>query len=155
MSAAARSLVSLVSFLAVTFAAAAIGAQFMPGPWYESLAKPSFNPPNWIFAPVWSALYVMMAIAVWLVWCRVKAFGLPIALWLLQLGLNAIWSWLFFGLERPDLAAMEIVVLLAAILVTIVTFFRVSRPAGYLLVPYAAWVSFAAILNFTLWRLNA
>jgi translocator protein len=150
-----RVLPSLIAFMVATFAVAAFGAQFTPGPWYESLAKPSFNPPNWIFAPVWSVLYVMMAIAAWLVWCRLRAFGRPIILWCVQLGLNAIWSWLFFGLERPDFAAMEIIVLLAAILLTAFSFFRISRPAGYLLVPYAAWVSFAAVLNFTLWRLNA
>lgn len=150
-----RALPSLIVFLAVTFAAAAFGAQFTPGDWYGSLAKPAWNPPNWIFAPVWSLLYAMMGIAAWLVWWRVQSLGLPIFLWFAQLVLNATWSWLFFGLERPDLAALEILFLLVAIVVTAVTFFRESRVAGTLLVPYAAWVSFAAFLNFTLWRLNS
>lgn len=149
-----RSLPSLIIFLAVTVAAAAFGAQFTPGPWYEALAKPAWNPPNWVFAPVWSVLYAMMAVAAWLVWCRVGQLGWPIVLWLVQLALNAVWSWLFFGLERLDLAALEIVFLLGSIVATTVVFFRVSLVAGSLLVPYGVWVAFAAFLNFSLWRLN-
>jgi len=155
MSTRRLSLPSLIAFLAVTIAAAAFGAQFTPGPWYESLAKPAWNPPNWLFAPVWSVLYAMMAVSAWLVWCRVRTLGWPLMLWFLQLGLNAAWSWLFFGLERPDLSALEIVFLLGVIIATLVAFFRIDRLAGWLLAPYAAWVTFAAALNISLWRLNA
>ncbi len=150
-----RALPSLIVFLAVTFAVAAFGAQFTPGPWYESLVKPAWNPPNWIFAPVWSVLYAMMGIAAWLVWWQVRSLGLPMFLWFGQLVLNAMWSWLFFGLERLDLAALEIVFLLSAIVATTIAFFRVHWPAGTLLIPYAAWVSFATVLNFAIWRLNS
>jgi benzodiazapine receptor len=150
-----RSLPSLIGFLAVTLAVAAFGAQFTPGPWYEALAKPAWNPPNWVFAPVWSVLYAMMGVAAWLVWCRAGQFGWPIVLWFCQLALNAAWSWLFFGLERPGLAALEIVLLLAAIVATTVAFFRVRLLAGSLLVPYGAWVAFAAVLNVSIWRLNS
>jgi len=154
MPASTRSLLYLILFLALAFAAAAVGAQFTPGAWYESLDKPPWNPPNWVFAPVWSVLYAMMAVAAWLVWRRLQALGWPIILWLAQLALNSMWSWLFFGLQRPGLAALEIVVLLAAIIATVFAFFRTHRPAGLLLVPYAAWVSFAAVLNVSIWRLN-
>ena len=145
-----RSHLSLVSFLVVTFAAAAIGTQFTPGPWYESLEKPLWNPPNWIFAPVWSIFYAMMAVAAWLVWRRLRTLGWPINLWLAQLGLNSMWSWFFFGLQRPGLAALEIIVLLATILTTVFAFFQTHRPAGLLLVPYAAWVTFASVLNLSI-----
>ena len=139
------------------FAAAAVGSQFMPGAWYAALAKPSWNPPNWIFGPVWSMLYVLMAVAAWLVWQRGgwAKQAAPLRLFLLQLALNATWSWLFFGRQRPDLAFYEILTLWAAILATLDRFWRVRPLAGALLIPYLAWVSFAAVLNFTLWRLNA
>ncbi len=143
----------LVVFLVLTFAAAGVGAQFGPSPWFEALRKPAWNPPNWVFAPVWTALYAMMAVAAWLVW-RTGARA-PLACWLVQLALNAAWSWLFFGLERPDLAFVDIVVLWLAIAATLVTFAPVSRPAALLLAPYLAWVTFATVLNGTIWRLNA
>ena len=142
-------------FLAVTFAVAAIGAQFMPGPWYTALAKPAWTPPGWLFGPVWTVLYVMIAISAWLVWQRQPRVSPALALWVAQLALNGIWSWLFFGLERPGLAAIDIVVLLAAIIATALAFARESRPAALLLVPYALWVSFATALNLAIWRLNA
>ncbi len=149
-----RSTLYLIFFLTLTLAAAAVGAQFMPGAWYEDLNKPPWNPPNWVFSPVWSILYVTIAISAWLVWRRLQVLGWPIILWLTQLGLNSMWSWLFFGLQRPGLAALEIVVLLAAIIATVIAFFRTYRPAGLLLIPYAAWVSFAVVLNVSIWRLN-
>jgi len=155
MTVSGRTLPSLIAFLAATFLVAALGAQFTPGEWYASLVKPAFNPPNWIFAPVWSVLYAMMAVAAWLVWCETQTLGRPIILWFVQLVLNATWSWLFFGLERPDLAAVEILVLLGVILALAAAFFRIHRLAGWLLVPYIAWVSFASVLNIALWRLNA
>ena len=151
---APRAWLGLVVWLAVCFGAAAIGSQFMPGPWYEALAKPSWNPPNWIFGPVWTVLYGMMAVAAWLVWRR-HGFAGALALFVLQLGLNVVWSWLFFGLESPGLAVVDIAALWLAILATILAFRKLSPPAAALLVPYLMWVSFAAALNFTIWRLNA
>lgn len=151
-----RSLLALTGWLALCFGAAAFGAQFTPGAWYAGLTKPSWNPPNWIFGPVWSALYTMMATAAWLVWRRAgwRIGTLPLTLFLLQLLLNALWSWLFFGRQNPALALLEIAALWLAILATLISFRRISPLAAGLLAPYLAWVSFAAVLNFTLWRLN-
>lgn len=155
MPVSSREIVGLGAFLAATFAAAGIGAQFVPGVWYERLDKPLWTPPDWVFAPVWSVLYLMIAIAAWLVWRRLSALGWPAIIWLTQLVLNTMWSWLFFGLQRPGLAALEIVVLFAAILVTAYTFIRIHLLAGVLLVPYLIWVAFAALLNVSIWRLNS
>ena len=150
-----REILRLMVFLALTFGAAAFGAQFMPGPWYAELAKPVWTPPNWIFGPVWSVLYFTIAVSAWLVWRTQPRFGVPLGLWSAQLGLNTLWSWLFFGLERPDLAAVDIVVLLVAICATAYAFARVSRLAALALLPYALWVGFATALNVAIWRLNA
>jgi tryptophan-rich sensory protein len=128
----------------------------MPGAWYASLAKPSWNPPNAIFGPVWSVLYVLMGVAAWLVW-RKAGFsnaGAALILFVVQLVLNALWSYLFFGLHRPDMAFLDIVALWVVILVVAALFWRVDRIAGGLMVPYVAWVTFASYLNFVLWRLN-
>lgn len=148
---------ALLVFVLLSFAAAAFGSQFTPGEWYAALDKPPFNPPSWVFGPVWSLLYLMMAVAAWLVWLRrdTRPVTLALVVWLLQLVLNAIWSWLFFGLERLDLALYEMSALWLGILVCLVLFMRVRRAAGWLLVPYLAWVSFAWVLNFSLLRLNA
>lgn len=129
----------------------------MPGEWYATLRKPSWNPPAWVFGPVWTALYTMMAVAAWLVWRRGgwAAQRRPLALFLVQLALNAGWTPLFFGLKSPGLALAEIGLLWLAIVGTLIAFARVSRAAAWLLAPYLAWVSFAAALNFALWRLNA
>lgn len=151
-----KSALGLAGFVALCFSAAAFGAQFMPGAWYAALNKPSWNPPNWIFGPVWSVLYTMMAVAAWLVW-RHGGFisnRLPLSLFLTQLLLNALWSWLFFGLKNPALAFGEIVLLWLGIGGTILAFWPRQRTAAWLLVPYLAWVSFASGLNFTLWQLN-
>lgn len=151
-----ESLLALAGWFGVTFGAAWFGAQFSPGEWYAGLDKPSWNPPNWIFGPVWTGLYAMMAISAWLVW-RLGGFRLqawPLVVFLIQLALNAVWSWLFFGLRNPALAFVEIVALWVAIGVTLLLFRRRSPMAAWLLVPYLAWVTFAAVLNFTLWRLN-
>ena len=152
-----RLALALAGWLVVCFSAASLGALFMPGEWYATLKKPAWNPPGWIFGPVWSALYTMMAVAAWLVWKRggFAAQRRPLALFLVQLALNAAWTPLFFGLHRPGLAFAEIVLLWLAIAATLVAFRHVSRPAAWLLAPYLAWVSFAALLNFTLWRLNS
>ena len=151
-----KNTLGLVGWLLVSFSAAWIGSRFMPGAWYASLAKPSWNPPNAIFAPVWSVLYVLMGVAAWLVWRRAGFSGASAALVLffLQLVLNALWSYLFFGLHRPDMAFFDIVALWVVLLVAAVLFWRVDRIAGGLMAPYVVWVTFASYLNFVLWRFN-
>ena len=148
--------IGLVCWLLITFSAAWIGSRYMPGEWYAAIMKPSWNPPNWIFGPVWTLLYILMGISAWLVWKKAGFAGAGPALGLFigQLALNALWSYLFFGMHRIDLALMEIVVLWLAILAIMVLFWRVHVTAGALFIPYLAWVSFASFLNFTLWRLN-
>lgn len=152
----ARQWLGLGGFLLITFAAAAIGSQFMPGEWYARLAKPSWTPPSWLFGPVWTLLYVLMGVAAWLVWKDRGFAGARVALLLygVQLVLNAAWSWLFFGLQRPGLAFAEILLLWSAILATLIAFWRHRKLAGALLVPYLAWVSFATALNWAIWQLN-
>ena len=152
-----KSAFALAGWLALCFGAASLGAVFMPGEWYAALRKPSWNPPGWVFGPVWSALYTMMAVAVWLVWKRggFVAQRRPLALFLAQLFLNAAWTPLFFGLHRPGIALVEIVLLWLAIAATLAAFRPVSRVAVWLLAPYLVWVSFATMLNFALWRLNS
>lgn len=147
----------LAGWLLVVFTAAAVGGMFRPGEWYASLIKPSWNPPNWIFGPVWTLLYVFMALSAWLVWREggFVARRLPLLLFLVQLLFNAAWSPLFFGLRKPGLAFIDIVLLWIALLITAVFFWKARRAAGALLIPYLAWVTFAAALNFTLWRLNS
>ena len=150
----------LVVFLVVCFAAAGIGGAVTTpkiGTWYATLLKPSWNPPSWIFGPVWSALYLCMAVAAWLVW-RQQGFvsaTLPLTLFAVQLILNVLWSCIFFGLEMPGFAFVEVLLLWAAIAATTVTFWQWSMVAGLLFVPYLAWVSFASVLNFAVWRLNS
>jgi tryptophan-rich sensory protein len=147
---------ALGGWLLLCFAAAWPGAWFMPGAWYAALNKPAWNPPGWVFGPVWSALYAAIAVAAWLVWKRggFAAQRRALVPFLVQLALNAAWTPLFFGLQRPGLAFTEILLLLLAIVWTITAFRAVHRAAAVLLLPYLAWVSFAAFLNFTLWRLN-
>ena len=145
-----------IVWLLLTFAAAALGARFLPDEWYRQLAKPTWTPPDAIFAPVWTILYLFMATAAWLVWKRHGVAGavVPLALFLLQLALNAAWSWLFFGRRHPQAAFVDIVVLWAVILATLISFWPLEPLAGILLVPYLAWVSFATALNWTIWRMN-
>ena len=151
-----RSALALAGWLALSFAAAAVGGFFLPGEWYAGLQKPSWNPPNWIFGPVWTALYMIMAIAAWLVWKRGGFAGQRVALsfFLAQLLFNALWSPLFFGLRQPALAFADILLLWLTLLGTVAAFWKVRPLAGVLLVPYLAWVTFASTLNFALWRLN-
>jgi tryptophan-rich sensory protein len=150
------SVVGLFVFIVVCAAAAAMGARFRPGEWYARLRKPSWRPPNWLFAPVWSLLYLMIAVAGWLVWLPggLAASAAPLALWLGQLVLNAAWTPAFFGLRRPDLGLVVIAVLWLAIVATVVAFAAFSTAAALLMLPYLAWVSFATALNFAIWRLN-
>lgn len=151
-----KTVLGLIGWLLLCFAAASGGAVFMPGEWFAGLNKPAWNPPGWLFGPVWSALYTMMAVAAWLVWKRggFAAQRRPLGWFLAQLVLNAVWTPLFFGLHRPGVAFAEILLLWLAIAWTIAAFWRVHRAAAWLLAPYLAWVSFAAVLNGTLWRLN-
>ena len=145
-------------FFLACFLAAGLGSLFTMvslGSWYAGLAKPS-NPPNWIFGPVWTALYAMMAVTGWLVWRRGGSQGRLALRWFaVQLVLNVGWSAVFFGLQLPGLAFIEILVLWVTIAATLVTSWKVSRAAGILFAPYLLWVSFAAVLNFAIWRLNA
>ena len=149
-----RDFLALGTFVLLVAAAAFFGAQFEPGTWYASLRKPPLNPPNWVFGPVWSALYLAIAISGWLVWRAGPGSLAPLSLWAAQLVLNAGWSFLFFGLRRPGVALLDIVALLLVLFLTTSSFFRVGRAAGALLLPYAAWVSFAAYLNAGIWYLN-
>ena len=146
----------LAFWLGVCFAAAWVGARFPPGDWYEGLMKPALTPPGWVFGPVWTLLYTMMGVAAWLVWKQRGFAGAApsLLLFFLQLGLNALWSYLFFGLKNPGLALLDIVALWLAILATLIAFFRHHRTAGQLLLPYLLWVSFAVYLNLQFWRLN-
>ena len=149
----------LALFVIICLGTAALGAAWTNlsvGDWYVTLAKPSWIPPKWVFGPVWTTLYIGMAIAAWLVW-RNKGLGeawLPLLLFGVQLFLNAAWSALFFGMRNPGIAFADIVLLWFAILATIVAFRRVSNLAATLLVPYLAWVSFATALNWSIWRMN-
>jgi benzodiazapine receptor len=126
--------------------------------WYPTIVKPVFNPPNWIFAPVWTLLFVLMGIAAGLVWDKIKeqneAVKKALGFFLIQLVLNAIWSYLFFGLKNPMLALIEIALLWLMIYETYLKFIKINKIAGYLLVPYLAWVAFAGILNASIWWLN-
>ena len=153
----ARTVAGLLGWIAVSLAAGVVGARFGPGEWYASLAKPGWNPPAAVFGPVWTVLYLSMGIAAWMVWRKAGFAGAPVALglFLFQLVLNALWSYLFFGAHRADLALLEIAVLWLAILATTIAFWRISAPAGALLLPYLGWVGFAAALNWQLWRLNS
>ena len=152
----ASSLLVLLGFIAVCFLAALTGAAYRPGDWYERLAKPSWRPPNWLFAPVWTVLYFLIAVSGWLVWREAGFAGaaLPLAIYALQLVLNAAWTPLFFGLHRPDLGFLDIVLVWLSVAATIALFYPIHASAALLLLPYFAWVTFAAALNFAVWRLN-
>ncbi len=154
----ARGGLALGAALLIAFVPALGGVFTGPSAWYEGLAKPSWNPPGWVFGPVWTALYASMGVASWLVWReRGRARAVRAALWVyaVQLVLNAAWSPLFFGLRRPDLAMIDIVLLWVTIVATVVLFWRVRPVAGAVLLPYLAWVTFASGLNFAIWRMNA
>lgn len=149
-------LLALLVLIVLCFAVAALGGLAttpnIPN-WYAGLVKPSWNPPSWVFAPVWSVLYLSMAVAAWLVWRKGDAL-VTMILFAVQLALNAAWSWLFFGMHSTSAALIDIVLLWAAITATMIVFWRRSLVAGLLFVPYLAWVGFAAVLNYGIWRLN-
>jgi len=140
-------------FFGLVFVAASSGAVFKPGDWYDALQKPSWNPPNWVFPVVWTILYIMIAIAGVLVW-RAEGFGVAMMFWGAQLVLNALWSALFFGMRRMDWAFYEVSFLWLCVVGFIVTAWPVSQTAALLFVPYLAWVTTAATLNRTVWRMN-
>jgi tryptophan-rich sensory protein len=148
----------LLVWLAVAFAAAAVGAVATvdAGSFYSQLARPTWAPPGWAFGPVWTVLYLLMAIAAWLVW-REQGAGdrrLALTLFMVQLGANALWSWLFFAWRNGAFAFAEVLVLLALIAATIAVFWRVRRLAGVLLLPYLAWVCLATALTWAVWQGN-
>jgi tryptophan-rich sensory protein len=152
-----RSFVGLVGWFAVTFAAAAVGAaaSIRAAEFYQTLVRPAWAPPAGVFGPVWSVLYTCMAVAVWLVWRERSARrSAALAAYVGQLGLNALWSWLFFGWHQGTWAAVEVIALAAAIVLTILRFRPISRGAALLLAPYLAWVLFASCLTIAVWRLN-
>jgi tryptophan-rich sensory protein len=149
--------VALVAFVLVTLAVGFVAGQVtvpnIPG-WYEHLAKPAFNPPNWVFAPVWTVLYLAMAVAAWRIWRKQGLRNTALALWALQLALNFCWSILFFGAHAILLALVDLCLLWLMILATLIVFWRTDRLAGLLLVPYLGWVSFAGLLNAAILTLN-
>lgn len=144
---------TLVGFILITFCAPLPGMFAPPGDWYAALAKPSWNPPAWLFGPVWTFLYLLMAVAAWLVWKR-HGWCRPLWIYAAQLILNAAWTPIFFGAQEIGWALAAIIALWVAILFTAITFLRAHKAAGWMLLPYLTWVSFATFLNFTLWRLN-
>ncbi|MDP4009173.1 MAG: TspO/MBR family protein [bacterium] len=150
----------LVVAIGASLSAGIIGSVFtapaIPG-WYAGLVRPALNPPSWVFGPVWTTLYVLMGIAAFLVWrngWERKEVRAALEVFGLQLLLNASWSVVFFGLQSPGWALVNIIALWFAIVWTMVLFYTISRPATYLLVPYILWVSFATYLNYALWILN-
>jgi benzodiazapine receptor len=153
-----RKLIGLAGWLALSFAAAALGslAATNAGGFYESLSRPPWAPPSWLFAPMWTLLYLLMGMAAWLVWKegRSNRGRAALTLFIVQLGANALWTWLFFAWRIGAAAFAEAVVLWILIACTLVAFWRIRPLAGWLLVPYLAWVGFAAALTLTVWQRN-
>ena len=152
-------IIKLIISIIIPQLAGGIGAVFTSksvGVWYKTLKSSSLNPPGWVFGPVWTILFLLMGVALYFVWTAENAGNRKMAFWIfgIQLAMNVIWSILFFGLHRPDLALIEIFILWLAILANIFVFYSISKPAGILLMPYLAWVSFAIYLNYSIWRLN-
>jgi tryptophan-rich sensory protein len=153
-----RQIIGLGGWLLLSFIVSAIGAaaSVQAKSFYGQLAQPAWAPPGWVFGPVWTVLYVLMAVAAWLVW-RSGGFRqnrLALSFFLVQLVFNALWSWLFFGWRLGGWAFADILALLVSLAITLVLFWRVRRAAGVLLIPYLAWVTFAAVLNFVVWQMN-
>lgn len=153
-------LLKLIGSIIVCQVVGIIGALFTSPAikgWYSNLNKPSFNPPNWIFGPVWTALYLLMGISLFLVWKKYNGdsnIKIALTIFFFQLVLNTLWSIMFFGLRNPMAGFIVIVVLWIAILLTIISFYKYSITASMLLIPYILWVSFATVLNYYLWKLN-
>ena len=153
-----KQVLGLVGWLVLTFAAGAIGgvASASAGGFYQQLVRPEWAPPAWIFGPVWTALYFLIGLAAWLVW-RAHGFrraGIALALFVVQLAANALWTWLFFVWQQGGLAFAEILLLWVLIVGTLVAFWRLHSLAAVLLLPYLAWVTFACALTFSVWKLN-
>lgn len=149
--------VKLVLSILLSFSASLIGSIFTSSSvstWYLTIQKPSFNPPSWVFGPVWTILYFLIGVSFYLIWINKKKTKKAIWIFIIQLVLNALWSILFFGLQSPLAAFIEIIVLWIAILATIISFYKISKHAAYLLIPYILWVSFASVLNFAIMYLN-
>ncbi len=156
----ARTFLKLVIAVVVTQLAGIIGSLFtfsaIPT-WYATLTKPELNPPSWIFGPVWTTLYLLMGVSVFLVWQKGwarKDVKIALSVYGVQLLLNALWSIVFFGMQNPGLALVNIALLFVSIVATMVLFYKISRPAMYLLIPYILWVSFASYLNYAIYALN-
>lgn len=155
-----NNILKLIISIALPLAIGAVGSYFtIPeiSGWYQTINKPSWNPPNWIFGPVWTTLYVLMGIALYLVWKTPNSIGnkkIAVSLFIIQLGLNFLWSVIFFSLHQPGWALVEIILLWIFILLTIFSFSPINKISAWLLVPYICWVSFAMILNYAIWQLN-
>ena len=124
--------------------------------WYQTLNKPNFNPPDWVFGPVWTTLYILMGVSIWLIWKKEasKVRTISMIIFWVQLFFNIFWTYLFFGIQRIDLGLFEIFFLIFLILMNIIYFYKIDKIASYLLVPYVLWVSYASILNYKIWVLN-
>jgi translocator protein len=147
------SLLSLAPFLIIVAAAGSSGFFFMPGPWYKTLSKPSWTPPDWLFGPAWTLLYIMIAVAGWMVW-KADGMGVALAIWALNIGFNAAWSWLMFGRHRIDWAFVDAMAMLITILIFIMAARAISSTAALLFVPYLGWVAFATALNYEILQRN-
>ena len=148
---------ALAGFVLLCLAVGGLSGYFTAagvGGWFDGLTKPSFNPPKWVFGPVWTLLYVMMAVSAYLVWRQVGFWNWAIGMFILQLALNFAWSFIFFNAHRIGLALVDIVALWLMIAATIFTFSKIDSLASWMLLPYLAWVSFASLLNASFWRLN-
>jgi tryptophan-rich sensory protein len=154
----ARQTIALAVIVLIVMLAAGLGGIFTGrsvSTWYRTLSRPDWTPPDWLFGPVWTVLYLSMAVAAWMVWRRgTPAATAALSAFAVQLAFNVAWSALFFGLRSPAAAMVDIVLLWLAIAATIDCFLRVSVPAGLIMLPYLAWVTFAAALNFAIWRMN-
>jgi translocator protein len=144
---------SLGVFIALVVAAAMTGAMFMPGTWYETLAKPVWTPPNWLFAPAWTVLYLMIAVAGWRAW-QADGVGTVLVIWCVGLAFNAAWSFLMFGQHQIGWALVDAIAMLVSIVAFMVVVWPHDRTAALLFVPYLAWVGFATALNYAIWQLN-
>jgi len=154
-----KSILPLLISILIVFSFGFIGSLFTTpsiATWYAFINKPLFSPPNWIFAPVWTLLYILMGISAFLIWKKRDNLKTKQALifYGIQLILNALWSIIFFGMHNPGLAFLEIIILWLFILITLIKFYKINKTAGILFIPYLLWVSFASILNYAIWMLN-
>jgi len=153
-----RVVIGLMAWIGLCLGAGFAGSVFTTravDSWYLTLAKPAWTPPSAVFGPVWTALYVMMGVAAWLVWRKCGLVTLPIALFAIQLALNVAWSAIFFGMRQPGWALVDIAALWLAVAATMIALYRVTPTAGVLLAPYLAWITFASALNLAIWRMNS